>query len=84
MFDADADSLRATRAVLLHRVEAGKVELDGAQYLGFELPFSIPQLCWIEALLVGGAEVYRNTELTPGASRLLQQHLHDASKRAPS
>ena len=39
------------------------MELDGAQYLGFSLPFSISQLVWIEALLVGGAEVYRNREL---------------------
>ena len=39
------------------------MELDGAQYLGFRLPFSISQLVWIEALLVGGAEVYRNREL---------------------
>jgi len=46
-------------------VDAGKVELDGASYLGLPLPFSIGQLCWIEALLVGGAEVYRNTELDP-------------------
>ena len=45
------------------RVDAGKVELDGARYLGFDLPFSISQLVWIEALLVGGAEVYRNREL---------------------
>jgi len=51
------------------------VELDGAQYLGFTLPFSISQLVWIEALLVGGAEVYRNgaTDLEeriyPGAPR---------------
>ena len=35
----------------------GKVELDGAQYLGFRLPFTITQLVWIEAILVGGAEV---------------------------
>jgi light-harvesting complex II chlorophyll a/b binding protein 4 len=46
-------------------VDAGKVELDGTQYLGFSLPFSITQLVWIEALLVGGAEVYRNGELNP-------------------
>ena len=26
---------------------------DGAQYLGFPLPFSITQLVWIEAILVG-------------------------------
>lgn len=43
------------------RVDAGKVELDGAQYLGFSLPFTISQLLWIEALLVGGAEIYRNS-----------------------
>ena len=36
---------------------------DGSQYLGFSLPFSITQLVWIEAILVGGAEVYRNGEL---------------------
>ena len=46
---------------LLCRVDAGKVELDGAQYLGFNLPFTISQLLWIEVLLVGGAEVYRNS-----------------------
>lgn len=46
-------------------VDAGKVELDGAQYLGFSLPFTITQLVWIEAILVGGAEWYRNTELDP-------------------
>eukprot|EP00879_Flechtneria_rotunda_P032101 GHRR01035256.1.p1 GENE.GHRR01035256.1~~GHRR01035256.1.p1 ORF type:complete len:308 (-),score=82.01 GHRR01035256.1:360-1250(-) len=45
--------------------EAGKVELDGAQYAGFQLPFTISQLVWIEAILVGGAEYYRNTELDP-------------------
>ena len=45
----------------MRRVDAGKVELDGAQYLGFNLPFSISQLLWIEALLVGGAEIYRNS-----------------------
>lgn len=44
-------------------VDAGKVELDGARYLDFNLPFSISQLCWIEALAVGGAELYRNSEL---------------------
>merc|ERR1712224_132123 len=44
-------------------VDAGKVELDGARYLNFELPFSISQLIWIEALAVGGAELYRNGEL---------------------
>ena len=44
-------------------VEAGKVELDGAVYLGNALPFTISQLVIIEVLLVGGAEVYRNTEL---------------------
>lgn len=67
------------------RVDAGKVELDGAQYLGFNLPFSISQLLWIEALLVGGAEIYRNRStdpqerLYPGVlviQSLLQLHPH--------
>merc|ERR1712224_538989 len=44
-------------------IDAGKFELDGARYLDFELPFSISQLCWIEAFAVGGAELYRNSEL---------------------
>jgi len=44
-------------------VDAGKVELDGARYLDFDLPFSLTQLCWIEALAVGGAELSRNGEL---------------------
>ena len=44
-------------------MEAGKVELDGASYFGLSLPFSISQLVWIEALALGGAEVYRNSEL---------------------
>jgi len=43
--------------------DAGKLELDGASYLGLGLPFSVTQLTIIEALLVGGAEIYRNTEL---------------------
>jgi light-harvesting complex II chlorophyll a/b binding protein 4 len=42
--------------------DAGKVELDGASYLGFGLPFTVTQLTIIEVLLVGGAEIYRNTE----------------------
>src|SRR6476469_747562 len=47
------------------RVDAGKVELDGAQYAGLSLPFTITQLIWIEVILVGGAEIYRNRELDP-------------------
>lgn len=46
-------------------VDAGKVELDGASYAGLALPFNITQLIWIEVILVGGAEIYRNTELNP-------------------
>merc|ERR1712188_281254 len=45
-------------------IDAGKVELDGARYLNFEVPLSISQLCWIEAFAVGGAELYRNGELS--------------------
>ena len=32
-------------------VDAGKVELDGAQYFNFSLPFTITQLVWIEVRL---------------------------------
>jgi light-harvesting complex II chlorophyll a/b binding protein 4 len=42
--------------------DAGKVELDGASYLGLGLPFTVTQLTIIEVILVGGAEIYRNTE----------------------
>lgn len=55
-------------------VDAGKVELDGAQYLGFRLPFTISQLTVIEVILVGGAEIYRNrargleTRIYPGGA----------------
>merc|ERR1711904_596888 len=45
-------------------VDAGKVELDGAHYLNFDLPFSLTQICWFEALAVGGAELSRNAELS--------------------
>merc|ERR1712224_64855 len=44
-------------------VDAGKVELDGARYLDFDLPFTLTQLIWIEVLAVGGAELSRNFEL---------------------
>merc|ERR1711904_565957 len=43
--------------------DAGKVEMARTRYLNFDLPFSLSQLCWIEALSVGGAELYRNREL---------------------
>merc|ERR1739847_65505 len=51
--------LVAESATGISWVDAGKVELDGARYLNFDLPFSISQLCWIEALSVGLAELYR-------------------------
>lgn len=41
------------------------MELDGASYLGLSLPFTLPQLVVIEVLAVGGAELYRNSELDP-------------------
>lgn len=47
------------------RVDAGKVELDGSTYFGFDLPFSLTQLVWIEAILMFGVEAFRNTELDP-------------------
>jgi len=44
-------------------VDAGKVELEQAQYLGFNLPFDVKTLAIIEVLLVGYIEAARNSEL---------------------
>lgn len=44
-------------------VDAGKVQLEGCQYLGVPISFSIGQLVFVEALLMGYIEVARNTEL---------------------
>merc|ERR1711869_125795 len=60
---ATLGAIVAESATGVSLVDAGKVELDGARYLDFDLPFSISQLCWIEALAVGGAELSRNGEL---------------------
>jgi len=43
-------------------VDAGKVELAQTQYFNLDLPFSLTQVSWAEAILVGWAEVLRNTE----------------------
>ena len=40
-------------------VDAGKVELAQASYLGLPLPFNVAVLTLLEVLLVGGAEVRR-------------------------
>lgn len=46
--------------------DAGKYIYDnGPQYLGLDLPFDLTVVTWLEVLLVGGAELYRNTELDP-------------------
>lgn len=42
--------------------DAGKVELDGLTYFGFDLPFTLTQVVWIEAILMGGVEILRNRE----------------------
>jgi len=42
---------------------AGLYELDGAKYFGNELPFTTTQIVIFEVLAMGGAEIYRNTEL---------------------
>merc|ERR1711877_22705 len=44
-------------------IDAGKVELDGARYLNFEIPLSLSQISWFELFAVGTAELYRNGEL---------------------
>eukprot|EP00798_Chlamydomonas_sp_ICE-L_P029637 gene29637-5037_t len=46
-------------------VDAGKVELDGASFIGLTLPFDLTQLVIIETLLVSTIEFYRNDELDP-------------------
>lgn len=46
-------------------VDAGKVELEGAQYLGLSLPFDLRTLVIIEVLLMGYIEAARNGELDP-------------------
>mmetsp|Transcript_2123 Transcript_2123/g.7376 ORF Transcript_2123/g.7376 Transcript_2123/m.7376 type:complete len:258 (+) Transcript_2123:92-865(+) len=43
-------------------VDAGKVELEQAQYLGLELPFDITTLTIIEVLVMGYIEFARNSE----------------------
>lgn len=49
------------------QVDAGKIELEGSQYLGFGLPFDLRTLVIIEVLLMGYIEVQRNTTLDPEA-----------------
>jgi len=44
-------------------VDAGKVELEGAQYLGLPIPFDLKTLVLIEVLLMGYIEVARNSTL---------------------
>merc|ERR1711966_67178 len=44
-------------------VDAGKVELEGSQYLGFEIPFDLKTLVILEVLLMGYIEVARNNTL---------------------
>merc|ERR1711966_467560 len=41
-------------------VDAGKIELEGSQYLGFGLPFDLKTLVILEVLLMGYIEVARN------------------------
>jgi len=48
-------------------VDAGKVELEGSQYLCIGLPFDLRTLCIIEVLIMGYIEVQRNTILDPEA-----------------
>ena len=44
-------------------IDAGKVELAGAQYFNQGLPFDVGTVSWIEFALMLGVEYYRNTEL---------------------
>ena len=44
---------------------APAAELDSASYLGLPLPFSASALAYINPILIGGAEIYRNTATEP-------------------
>ncbi|KAK3255717.1 Chlorophyll a-b binding protein CP29.1, chloroplastic [Cymbomonas tetramitiformis] len=44
-------------------VDAGKVELEGSQYLGYGLPFDLTTLIIIEVVIMGYVEAARNSEL---------------------
>ena len=41
-------------------MDAGKIELEGSQYLGFNIPFDLTTLVVLEVLLMGYIEVARN------------------------
>ena len=46
--------------------EAQLIELrDGPTYAGLELPFNFTVLAWANSLLMGGVELFRNSELDP-------------------
>lgn len=42
-------------------LDATKAELDQASYLGLPLPWSTTALAYLNPILIGGAELYRNT-----------------------
>jgi light-harvesting complex II chlorophyll a/b binding protein 4 len=47
-------------------VDAAKVELAGApQYANLDLPWSISTAAVLNSVLMGGVEVFRNSELDP-------------------
>lgn len=45
--------------------DAPGVELGSASYLGLDLPFNAAALAYINPILIGGAELYRNSETDP-------------------
>lgn len=60
---ATLGALTAEAATGVSWVDAGKVELEGAQYLGLDLPYTVGQLVAIEVLLMGYIEIARSSEL---------------------
>jgi|UniRef100_A0A7S3BLU5 light-harvesting complex II chlorophyll a/b binding protein 4 len=55
----------AESATGLSWLEVGKAEIDGVNYAGLNLPFTISQLTVIEVLLMGYIEVARNSSTDP-------------------
>ena len=54
-------ALVAEGATGISWLDATKAELDQASYLGLNLPFSATALSILNPILIGGAELYRNT-----------------------
>ena len=51
--------------LVVFRIAATAAELQQPAYLNLELPFSVTALSYINPILIGGAELYRNSQTDP-------------------